>query len=66
MSNKIYDVLKFLCTVLIPAFSTLYFALSEIWCLPLGAQVVGTLAAIDTFIGVCIGISSANYTKNGD
>ena len=66
MSNKIYDLLKFLCTVLIPAFSTLYFALSEIWGLPLGAQVVGTLAAIDTFIGVCIGISSANYTKNED
>ena len=63
MSNKLYDVLKFLCTIFLPALGTLYFALSQIWGLSYGEQITGTLAAIATFIGVCIGISSYNYNK---
>lgn len=63
MSNKTYDALKFLCTILLPALGTLYFALSQIWGLPYGEEIVGTIAAVCTFIGVCIGISSYNYNK---
>lgn len=62
-SNSTYDKLKWLCTILLPAAATLYFTLSQIWNFPYGEQVVGTLAAISTFIGVCIGISTANYNK---
>ncbi len=64
MSNQVYDILKFLCTILLPALGTLYFALAQIWNLPYAEQIVGTLAAIATFIGVLIGVSSYNYHKD--
>ena len=63
ISNKTYDTLKFICTILLPALGTLYFALAQIWGLPYGEEIVGTIAAITTFLGVCIGISSYNYYK---
>lgn len=61
MSNKVYDILKWIALVVLPAIGTLYFALSGIWGLPHGEQVVGTITAIDTFLGVLLGISSENY-----
>lgn len=63
MTNKTYDVLKYATQIVIPAIATLYFALAGIWGFPYGEQVVGTLTAIDTFLGVCLGISSAQYKK---
>lgn len=63
MSNKTYDILKYLTQIIIPALGTLYFALAGIWKFPYGEEVVGTLTAIDTFLGVVLGISSANYYK---
>lgn len=63
MSNKIYDVLKWIALYFLPAAGTLYFALAGIWNLPYGEQVVGTITAIDTFLGVILGISSAQYKK---
>ena len=66
LSNSVYDALKFLCTILLPSCGALYFALSKIWGLPYAEEVVGTLAAIATFIGALIGISSAQYNKEND
>ncbi len=63
MSNKTYDVLKWIAQFLLPAAGTLYFALAGIWGLPYGEQVVGTITAIDTFLGVLLGISTASYNK---
>lgn len=63
MSNQIYDVLKWITQYLLPAIGTLYFALSGIWGLSYGEQVVGTITAVDTFLGVILGISSAQYKK---
>ena len=63
MSNKLYDVLKWIAMYLLPALGTLYFAISGIWGLPYGEEIVGTLTAIDTFLGVILGISTANYYK---
>ena len=65
MSNKAYDVLKFIAQIVLPALGTLYFALSQIWGLPYGEQIVGTITAIDTFLGALLGISSAQYNKKG-
>ena len=62
-SNKTYDVLKWIAMYALPALGTLYFALAGIWGLPYGEQVVGTITAVDTFIGVLLGISSSNYNK---
>ena len=62
-NDRIYDALKWLCQIVIPAIATLYFSLSSIWGFPYGEQVVGTLTAIDTFLGVCLGISTFQYKK---
>lgn len=63
MSNKTYDILKWTAQYLLPALGTLYFALASIWGLPYGEQIVGTITAVDTFLGVILGISTANYNK---
>lgn len=63
MNNKIYDVLKWVAQYLLPALATLYFAIAQVWGLPYGEQIVGTLTAIDTFLGVILGISTAQYNK---
>lgn len=63
LSNKTYDVLKWIALYLLPALCTLYFALAGIWAFPYGEEVVGTITAIDTFLGVLLGISTAQYNK---
>ena len=63
MSNKTYDVLKFIALVLLPAIGTLYFALAGIWGLPYAEQIVGTITAIDTFLGVLVKYWSDKYNK---
>ena len=63
LSNKTYDVLKWIAMYLLPAAGTLYFALAGIWGLPYGEQIVGTITAVDTFLGVLLGISTAQYKK---
>lgn len=66
MSNKMYDTLKWIAQYALPAIATLYFALAGIWGLPYGEQVVGTITALDTFLGVVLGISNAQYKKEND
>ncbi len=63
MSNKMYDILKWIAMVVLPAIATLYFALAGIWNFPYGEEIVGTITAIDTFLGALLGISSAKYNK---
>lgn len=63
MSNKLYDILKWVALILLPALGTLYFTLAGIWGFPYGEQIVGTITAIDTFLGVCLGISTINYNN---
>ena len=63
MSNKTDDILKWIAQILLPALGTLYFALSKIWGLPLATEIVGTIAAVDTFLGALLGISSSKYNK---
>ena len=62
-SNKTYDILKWVAQYLLPAIGTLYFALAGIWGFPYGERVVGTVTAIDTFLGVILGISTSQYNK---
>ena len=61
MSNKVYDILKYIAQLVLPAIGTLYFALAGIWGFPYGEQIVGTITAVDTFLGVVLGISNAKY-----
>lgn len=63
LSNKAYDVMKFVAQILLPAIGTLYFALAQIWDLPLAEEIVGTITAVDAFLGAVLGISTAQYNK---
>lgn len=63
MSNKVYDILKFVAQVVLPALATLYAALGKIWEWPLVAEITATICAVDTFLGAILGISSAQYKK---
>jgi hypothetical protein len=64
LNNRVYDILKWIALILLPALGTLYFALAGIWHLPYGEQIVGTITAIDTFLGALLGISTLNYNKS--
>lgn len=63
MSNKMYDILKWIALVLLPAAATFYAAIAAVWGLGHTEQVVGTITAVDTLLGTLLGISSANYNK---
>ena len=65
MSNTVYDIIKWIALILLPAIGTLYFALAGIWSLPYAEQVVGTITAVDTFLGAVLCISTATYNKEG-
>lgn len=64
LSNRAYDITKRTVTIGLPAIGTLYFAISSIWGLPYADEVVGTIAAITTFLGVVLGISSSAYNDS--
>lgn len=63
MSNALYDVLRYIAQIILPAIGTLYFALAEIWGFPYAEQIVGTITAVDAFLGAVLKISSNNYYK---
>ena len=63
LSNKVYDVLKYIALILLPALGALYFALAKIWGFPYAAEVVGTISAVDAFLGALLQISTNQYNK---
>ena len=63
MSNKTYDILVWIAQIVLPAIGTLYAALSGIWGFPYGEQIVGTLTAVDVFLGAVLKISNNQYKK---
>ncbi len=63
LTNQLYDILKFVAQILLPAVATLYAALGKIWNWPLVAEITASICAVDTFLGALLGISSANYAK---
>lgn len=65
MSNQLYDVLKYIALIVLPATGALYFALAKIWGFPYAAEIVGTISAVDAFMGAILQISTNNYNKDG-
>lgn len=67
MSNKTYDILKWIAMYLLPGcWYIILLHWPGIWSLPYGEQVVGTITAVDTFLGVILGISTSQYNKTAD
>ena len=64
MSNKVYDILKFIAQIVLPAIATFYVTIASIWGLPLGDEISRTVMAIDTLLGAILMISTANYKLN--
>lgn len=64
MTNKVYDVLKWITLIALPAVTALWLTLANIWGFPYAEAIGATLAAITTFLGALLGISSYNYNKS--
>ena len=63
ISNKLYDILKWLVIIVLPVAGTLYAALSTVWGWPHSEEIVTTITAVDTFLGAVLCISTATYNK---
>lgn len=63
MSNKVYDVLKYVALVALPGLATFYGIIAAIWGLPFAEQIPATIAAVETLLGTLLCISSAKYKK---
>ena len=63
MSNRMYDILKNIALIVLPALATLVIAVFEIWNLPYGAQIGATITAVATFLGAILKVSSIRYNK---
>lgn len=63
ISDKTYEILKWLCLIALPAIAWFYGAMADTWSLPYGDQIVTTVNAIGTLIGILIGVSTYNYRK---
>ena len=63
--NKVYDILKWIALVALDAVGVFYKTIATIWSLPLGDEILSTCAALSLLVGALIGITSANYNKNG-
>lgn len=61
MSNKLYDILKWICMVGLPATACLWYTLGKVWGFPYIAEIGATIVAIDTFLGAILGISNIKY-----
>lgn len=61
MDNKLYDILAIIGRLILPALGTLYFALAKIWNLPLAEEIVGTIAAVTTFLNTILKIKADQY-----
>lgn len=66
MSNTVYDVLKYIALIVLPAIATFYAGLSKIWTLPYPVEIPGTIMLVDTLLGSLLKISTDNYNKEND
>lgn len=63
LNNKVYDILKFIAQIVLPAIATFYVTVAGIWGLPYGEQISGTVMAVDTLLGALLMLSSSSYNK---
>lgn len=66
LSNKAYDVLKWICIIVLPALATLYRGVGTIWSLPYVEEIPQTIIVIDAFLGALLGVSTIQYNKNNE
>ncbi len=64
LNDKVYDILKWVVIIVLPALATLYAALASVWSWPYSQEVVTTITAVDTFLGAVLCISTVQYNKS--
>lgn len=64
LPDSLYNVMKWIVIIVLPALATLYAALSAVWAWPFSQEVVTTITAVDTFLGAILCISTANYNSS--
>ena len=65
LKNSVYDALKWIVIIVLPAIGSAYTGLSQIWTLPYSSQIPATITVICTFLGAVLCISTAEYNKDG-
>lgn len=66
INNKVYDILKWVALIVLPALATLYLGLSNVWGLPYGEEISTTITLVNTFLGAVLMISNTQYKKRVD
>ena len=66
MNNKVYDILKWIAMIVLPALATLYLGLTNVWGLPYGEEISTTITLVNTFLGAVLMISNTQYKKKVD
>lgn len=66
LSNRIYDILKWVTMIVLPALATAYVGLASIWGWAYASEVAKTTSVICTLLGALLGISTAQYNKEGE
>jgi hypothetical protein len=64
LASNVYDILKWVVMIVIPALTTAYVGLSAIWGFPYAEEIAKTSAVICTLLGALLGISTAQYNKD--
>ena len=64
LNNKTYDILKWVCIIVLPAMATLYSGIAKIWALPYATEIPQTIIVIDAFLGALLGVSTIQYNKD--
>ena len=64
ISNKLYDTLKWIDLIVLPALGTAYAGLAQIWGFPYPEEITGTIMIVCTLLGAILGISSSTYYKD--
>lgn len=63
MNSKVFDWLRTICEVILPALSTAYYGLAKLWGWGYATEICGTLAILATFIGAFVNIQRDRFNR---
>ena len=66
LPSPVYDALKWVVMIVLPALSTAYVGLAAVWGWPLADEVAKTCSVVCVLLGALLGISTAEYNKGKD
>lgn len=64
LNDTTFDILKWICLIVLPSCASLYMGLAKVWQLPFEVEIPQTITLIDAFLGALLGVSTINYNKD--